>query len=59
MSHRQFRHCCTLPLSPTDHYDFIVHTPEHDREGSYIPTSNRPGLDVELMEARIIPLGCV
>ncbi|NOX61048.1 MAG: mandelate racemase/muconate lactonizing enzyme family protein [Chloroflexi bacterium] len=43
------------PYRPAEHYAIVDHAPEHDREGSYLPAPTRPGLGVELVEARVAP----
>ncbi len=43
------------PYRPAEHYAIVDHAPEHDRVGSYLPIPDRPGLGVELVEARVAP----
>ncbi|MCP4165685.1 MAG: mandelate racemase/muconate lactonizing enzyme family protein [Chloroflexi bacterium] len=43
------------PYRIPEHYEIVDHAPEYDRNGSYLPIPERPGLGVELVEERIRP----
>jgi galactonate dehydratase len=43
------------PYRTAEHFAIVDHAPELDVRNSYMPVPNRPGLGVELVEARVRP----
>ena len=43
------------PYRSAEHHALVDHAPELDLEGEYLPIPSRPGLGVELVEARLRP----
>ena len=43
------------PYRIPEHFALVDHAPELDVRNSFIPVSGRPGLGVELAEARVRP----